>query len=268
MAIKWIIADVDGCLTPEESAPWDLDSFLELARLSREASAGRGTLAPMTLCTGRPQPYAEVLMKLLDVRAPAICENGAVLYSLHDNWARYGPGVTEEKVLALRALRTFIDAEVLPRFPGVLMQFGKEAHLSVYSAQPELFAQVQSMIQDFVARSGSTSVSISPTHFYLNISLTGVDKGRALASLMEELEVAREETAGIGDTEGDLPLREAVGFFACPANARPCIKDAADYVSPYATIHGVLDILRRPEVQRGGSLVMESDLEKLREARN
>ncbi|NLT60679.1 MAG: HAD hydrolase family protein, partial [Candidatus Hydrogenedentes bacterium] len=85
MSVKWIITDLDGCVSPEESVPWALEPFVEFARQSRAASAGESDLAPLTLCTGRPQPYAEVLMKILDIRAPAICENGAVLYSLHDN---------------------------------------------------------------------------------------------------------------------------------------------------------------------------------------
>ena len=55
------------------------------------------------------------------------------------------------------------------------------------------------------------------------------------------------ETAGIGDTEGDLPLRENVGFFACPANSQDSVKRVADYVSPYPMLEGVLDILTRPE---------------------
>ena len=98
MAVQWIVADVDGCLTPEESSAWDLGAFQRLALRVREASRGEGVIAPMTLCTGRPQPYVEVLMKLLDVRAPAICENGAVLYRLQDNYAWYAPGVTPEKL--------------------------------------------------------------------------------------------------------------------------------------------------------------------------
>ena len=71
-----------------------------------------------------------------------------------------------------------------------------------------------------------------------------------LQTLFEELGVGKDDVAGIGDTEGDLPLREAVGFFACPANARPAIQAVADYVSPYPMIEGVLDILERPEVRR------------------
>jgi HAD superfamily hydrolase (TIGR01484 family) len=249
MPAKWLIFDIDGCLSPEESISWDLDLFSRFARLSRDASGGAGPLPPFTLCTGRPQPYAEVLMKLLDIRAPVICENGAVLYTLHDNYARYGPGVTEEKILALRDLRAYLETQVLPQRPEVVLQFGKEAQISIYSENPQVFASIQEEIERFVARKGAPDLAVNSSHYYLNISLAGVDKGHALRVLLDELNVGRDEIAGVGDTDGDLPLREAVGFFACPANAKPSIKAVADYVSPWPVLAGVLDILERPEVQ-------------------
>ncbi len=249
MSVKWIITDLDGCVSPEESIPWDLDLFFEFARLSRAASAGESSLAPLTLCTGRPQPYAEVLMKLLDIRAPVICENGAVLYSLHDNWARVGPGVTPEKIQGLRAVRNFIETELLRSHPEAVMQFGKEAQLSVFSKEPAILREMQPRVEQFARKHGPDLI-INCSHYYLNISLAGVDKGSTLRALLEELGVSRDDVAGVGDTVGDLPLREAVGFFACPANAHAEIKAVADYVSPEPTIAGLLDILALPQMQR------------------
>jgi len=249
MPIKWIITDIDGCISPEESVPWDLDAFAQLVRYSREAYAGLNGRPRITLCTGRPQPYVEVLMKLLDIQAPAICESGAVLYTLHDNRAAYGPGVTPEKLAGLRAVRAFIEKDIIPHYPGVLFQFGKEAHMSVFSEQPAVFTEIQARVEDFIQQNGCPPLHISPSHYYLNMGLEGVDKGSTLTALLQQLGISPNEAAGIGDTEGDLPLRDAVGFFACPANARQPVKDAADYVSPYETIQGVLDILARPELQ-------------------
>lgn len=250
MSIKWIITDIDGCISPEESVPWDLDAFGHFARLSRDASEGKETLPPLTLCTGRPQPYAEALMKILDVRAPAICESGAVLYSLHDNWARFGPGVTQKKLEGLRAVRRFLETDILPTYPGVLFQFGKEAHLSVFSEKPEVFDRIIPDIEAFIAKTELPPLDITASHYYLNIALDGVDKGSTLRVLLDELHITRAEAAGIGDTEGDLPLRDAVGYFACPANAKDAVKAVSDYVSPYPALQGVLDILTRPELQK------------------
>lgn len=250
MSAKIIITDLDGCVSPEESIPWDMASFARFAKLAREAADGAGALPPITLCTGRPQPYCEVLMKQLDIRLPVICENGAVLYTLHDNYARYAPGVTEEKVEGLRDITSFLEREVLPHEPEAVLQFGKMAQLSVFSKRPELLPPIQERIDAFVARRGGPELLINASHYYLNISLTGVDKGSTLRHLLGELGIARDEAVGIGDTEGDMPLRESVAFFACPSNAHGIIREAADYVSPYPTIEGVLDILDRPAFQR------------------
>ncbi|HPK02939.1 MAG TPA: HAD hydrolase family protein [Candidatus Sumerlaeota bacterium] len=250
MPVRWIIADVDGCLSPEDSVAWDLPPFLRLVETVRRANAGESDIAPLTLCTGRPQPYVEVLMKLFDVRAPAIVENGAVFYTLPDNTSRYGPGVTEDKLLGLRAVRAYIETDLLARFPEAVLQFGKEAQLSLFSRRTEQFAEMQRRIEAFVAERGGPDLLINASHFYLNISLRGVNKGNALRALMGELGVGHDDLAGIGDTVGDLPLREVVAFFACPANSQDEIKRVADYVSPFPFAEGVLDILRRPELRR------------------
>ncbi|NIA14356.1 MAG: HAD hydrolase family protein [Nitrospiraceae bacterium] len=249
MAVKWIVADIDGCISPDESVPWNLESFGRFAHLVREASAGRGSLPPLTLCTGRPQPYCEVLMKILDIRVPVIAENGAVLYSLHDNVARYGPGVTEEKLLGLRAVREFIETKVFPEFPDAVYQFGKEAQLSIFSERTEIFESIKQRVEEYVAQQGGPDLLINASPCYLNISLNGVDKGSTLRMLLDELGATHDEVAGVGDSVGDLPLRNAVGFFACPANADLEVKAAADYVSPYENIDGMLDILTRSELQ-------------------
>ena len=245
MAIRLIISDVDGCLTPEESIAWDLEHFTRFCLLSRQASAGQIPLPPLTLCTGRPQPYVEALMKIMDIRYPVICENGAVLYDLPTNQARNAPGVTAAHITGLRAVREFIEQQVLPAFPQSFLQFGKEAQLSVFSQDPSLFPAMRQMIAAFVARRGGPELVLGTSHYYLNISLAGVDKGSAIRHLLQGVNLTRDQTAGIGDTEGDLPLRREVSFFGCPANATAPVKAVADYVSPYPALTGVLDILSR-----------------------
>jgi hydroxymethylpyrimidine pyrophosphatase-like HAD family hydrolase len=248
--MKWIISDIDGCLSPEESVAWDLDRFHAFAGICRDACAGRNALPPLTLCTGRPQPYTEVLAKILDIRAPIICENGALIYTLADNRSRYGPGVTPEKIAGLRTVRNYIDTVILPEFPEALYQFGKDAQMSLFSEEPGCFPAIKSRVEAFIADNNGPQMIIEPSHYYLNFSLKNVNKGRALEFLLGELGADRSECAGIGDTEGDMPLRAVTGFFACPANAKPALKAAADYVSPLPDLEGVLDILKRPELRR------------------
>lgn len=248
MPLRLILADIDGCISPEESRAWDGALFGEFAQLSRAASAGTAAIPPLTLCTGRPQPYVEALMKILDIRFPAICEAGAVTYSLADNCSRFAPEITQEMILGLHQLRDRIVAEILPAFPGLVYQFGKEAQMSLFTKTPACFGEVAKQVKQLASVIPGLDLEITPTHYYLNIDFRGVTKGAAIQRLLQELGMQKEETAGIGDTMGDISIRDAVAFFACPANAVPGIKDVADYVSPYPDIRGVLDILKRPEI--------------------
>jgi HAD superfamily hydrolase (TIGR01484 family) len=240
---KLIVSDVDGCLAPEESAAWDFTAFGRLAERVRRLQE----TVSFTLCTGRPQPYVEVLMKLLDIRIPAICESGAVLYSLRDNRSVYGPGVTEEKLDELFEIRHFITSDLLKRYPLAVHQFGKEAQISLFSADPARIPELADEVRRFAARYSDDPVEVSASHYYLNVSLRGVTKGSALRRLMDEAGVSKDDVASVGDTVGDLPLRDESAFFACPANSTADVRSVADYVSPRSDVHGLLDILDRLE---------------------
>ncbi len=250
MVARLIISDLDGCISPEESRAWEGALFDQFANMCRAASAGKSALAPMTLCTGRPQPYVEVLMKILDIRYTAICEAGAVYYNLQDNRSYFAPSVTKEMIQGLHRLRSYIDSEILPVFSGLVYQFGKEAQISLFSEHPECFISITPRILAFAETIPGLEVNITPTPYYLNIDLKGVTKGAAISGLIHKLGLSRETIAGIGDTLGDMSIRDSVGFFACPVNAVPELKAVADYVSPYPDVCGMLDILRRPEMQR------------------
>ncbi|NLN92047.1 MAG: HAD family phosphatase [Candidatus Hydrogenedens sp.] len=250
MSIRLIISDIDGCISPEESRAWDGPLFDRFAARCRAASAGTSTLAPLTLCTGRPQPYVEALMKVLDIRFPAICESGAVIYRLENNLSTFGPGIMPAMIQSLQQLRHFISIEILPLYPGLIYQFGKEAQISLFSEDPSCFEEVQADIQAYADTLAGLKLTMTPSHYYLNIDLAGVTKGTAIELIAGEYDLSRDDMAGIGDTLGDLSIRESVGFFACPANAVPQLKEVADYVSPWPDLQGMLDILDRPEMQK------------------
>ena len=241
MGFELIVCDVDGCISPEESVAWDLDAVSRLAMMVREA--------PFTLCTGRPQPYVEALMKLLDVRLPTVCENGALYYSLHDNRSVFAPGVTDAGVQAIAAIDRFASTELPTRVPGAVLQEGKRAQVSIFTADPGAMPEIDAAVREFAATlNGAVELDIGASHYYFNVSLRGVDKGSGLIGLLDgplAPSPPRERILAIGDTGGDIPMRDHVGFFAAPANATSAVKDLADYVSPYPDIRGLIDILER-----------------------
>ena len=56
------------------------------------------------------------------------------------------------------------------------------------------------------------------------------DKRARLESVRRRLGLSRAETAAIGDDEPDIPMFEAAGFSACPADAVAAARRAADVV--------------------------------------
>ncbi len=56
------------------------------------------------------------------------------------------------------------------------------------------------------------------------------DKRARLEAVRRKLGLARAETAAIGDDEPDIPMFEATGFSACPADAVTAARRAADVV--------------------------------------
>ncbi len=63
-------------------------------------------------------------------------------------------------------------------------------------------------------------------HYYQGVA----DKLKVYRALCRRWNVTAGETAAMGDDEPDVPLLEAAGFSACPADATPPARKAADVV--------------------------------------
>lgn len=237
-----IIADNDGCLVAEDTSPMDLDSLGRIAEHNRLAQANRDRPI-LTLCTGRPQPFAEAMCRLLANRSiPCIAENGVWMYNPADNTYEMDPGITPADRAAVREAAAWLEAEYGPK--GVSHQPGKAASISLYHRDPEYLKTIKQPVAEAFERRG-WPLRVSMTWFYINCDLAPVSKGSGLDRLLARTNIPRERLMGIGDTIGDLPIRERVAFFACPANAKNEIKQVADYVSPYPEARGVVDIVER-----------------------
>lgn len=73
----------------------------------------------------------------------------------------------------------------------------------------------------------------------------GVSKGAALGALCASLGIRREETAAMGDSGNDLPLKEAAGCFVAMGNATEDVKAAADLVTDSVWADGAATALER-----------------------
>jgi len=241
-----VICDIDGCLGPETHGPLDSARLAEVAAYNERAHAD-GDRPVVTLCTGRPLPYAEAIARLIGVRTlPVVCEMGVWLWHADTNVFDRDPGISAEQVRMMREAEVWLEETFGPGNPGgpVSQQPGKACSISLYHPDTEYLKGLEpEIVGEFAAR--GWPMRVSSTWHWVNCELANVSKATGIARMKQHTGLETARLVGIGDTVGDMGIREHVGFFACPANADDRLKAHADYVSPFDEIEGVLDILER-----------------------
>lgn len=237
-----VISDIDGCLSPETTDPLDAPRLSRVAAWNEAAQAG-GDRPVVTVCSGRPEPFAEAMCRIIANRTlPCVAENGVWLWHPADNRYDMDPRISLQDLRAVQAAREWVAAELGPR--GVVMQPGKAASISLYHADTAFLRSLEGPVREEFDRRG-WALRVSMTWLYINCDLAHVSKGTGLDRLIAAAGVRSDRLAGIGDTMSDLAIRERVAFFACPSNADERLKERADYVSAHAEVEGVLDILEQ-----------------------
>lgn len=236
-----IICDIDGCLSPETSEPFDVASIREIAEHNRLAHERRDRPV-LTLCSGRPQPFAEAMARLLqNTTLPLIAENGVWMWAPDSNEFLMDPAITREHRRAVREAAAWLDEEFGDK--GVAQQPGKSASVSLYHADTEYLRSITARItEEFASRAWPMRVSM--TWFYINCDLRHVSKATGIERLYQRTGLDPRRVAGIGDTPGDELMRQKVAWFACPGNAAEEMKRRAQFVAGAGEARGVVEILR------------------------
>jgi hydroxymethylpyrimidine pyrophosphatase-like HAD family hydrolase len=231
------VIDVDGCLTPGEAGDWNWEALRTIHRINRQAQQGWSVPA-VTLCTGRQEPYVEVLMQAIGGYLPCIYENGAGLYFPDSYRFAEHPAITAAAREALTTAKKTLYGQLISPKLGYF-QPGKEVSLTLYPLPGttvdrlyQLVAQALAPLDDILTIQASVScVDVTPS---------GIDKGQGVRWLSERAGIPLTYMGGIGDSPSDLKFLE----LAAPANAAVEVKRKVDYLSPYKSGDGVVDILQ------------------------
>ncbi len=157
--------------------------------------------------------------------------------------SRSGPRTRRQAKAAASAGYSAMYAATAP-VAAAAIQPGKTASVSLYHPDHDwLVARLEGIAEH--CRAEGLPLRISMSWYYINCDLVHISKATGIDRLLAAHGLARQQLAGIGDTMGDLAIRERVRFFACPANADPRLRAVADYTSPHEVADGVVDILER-----------------------
>lgn len=239
-AFDVVFCDIDGCLGPETHEPLDAEALARLAAHNRRAESVRD-VPVVTLCSGRPQPFAEALCRLLsNTTVPVVAENGVWVYDPAGQSYHLDPAITSEHLRWVSEATAYFQAEWLPR--GVIIQPGKTASISLWHPDTPFLREACKRFEERFAREG-WKFRVSMTVSWVNCDLGHVSKRTGIDRVFAMSGLTHARAAGIGDSLSDLAIAERVAFFGCPSNADPRLKPHARYVSPSAEVAGVFEIL-------------------------
>lgn len=242
-AVRLAVVDVDGCLTPGVARDWNWAALHSIHDFNQRAR--RGELVPaVTLCTGRQQPYVEVLMQAIGAFLPGIYENGCGLYFPEPYHFVENPNLRASTREALDQARAIINRNAVASGLGTF-QPGRDLSLSLFPSPGVQVDSLRVAVEALLAEHGVFSMLVESSAACVDITPRGVDKGSALRWLAGEVGIPLARIGGIGDSRSDLRFLRLVGHPAAPANAAPEVRAAVLYVSPFQNGEGVVDILHR-----------------------
>ncbi len=237
--IRLIVLDIDGVVSDGEAQPLDLRLFARLGAMNQVARENPERPS-ITFCTGRPSPYLEVMLQAIDGHLPGVYENGAGIYNPADY--QFMPLPRIEQSLNGFADVTLRLEETLVHDKIVYFQPGKQHSLTLFAFDPERTRELRDLTMQALGPL-SEQVDLVYSTSCLNVLPRGVDKGKGIAFLADQIKVPVANMLGIGDSDVDLPFLKLVGHSAAPANANPEVRGLVDYVSTEATTDGVRDVL-------------------------
>lgn len=219
--IKLFVTDIDGCISyPFKTPKWEtINKIRELNLKSRIDDQ----IPPITLCTGRPYPYAEAVAQWLDVRIPFVFESAA-LYIWEGNKIETAIASHDGALDPIREMQQWIKNDLLLSFPSAQLEFTKMMDAGIVSPDPKTVQKIYKKIQEKVS-ADYPELEVHSTDVSVNILMPGNNKLQGLKLLAEKVGISLDEIAYIGDSSGDIEALKNVKLAFSPTNAIGAVKD-------------------------------------------
>jgi Cof subfamily protein (haloacid dehalogenase superfamily) len=220
-------------------------------RVKSAIAAAQSAGVLLVLATGRMPAAARSFIQLLGLSGPQIFSNGALVANVNGEIVFH---LTVDAPVAQRVVAYCAERQL-----HVNAYVGDDVYVASIGPEAEFTRQLNRLnpiavpdLGEFVAASAPTKMVVvrlpqvetgllprlqqdfrgdllvfSSVPQYCEMVNPRVDKGRALASLIERLEIPREAVAAIGDGDNDVTLLEAAGFPIAMGNGTAKLKSIA-----------------------------------------
>lgn len=204
--IRAVALDIDGTLTDDKRL---------LSPPAVEAVQSLNSRAQVILVTGNVHCFTRAAAVLLGTSRIFIAENGGVIsWGEGDVELLSDPSICQEAYLRLKEVYPLSRMDSKYRMTDLVV----ESNFNVEEAASHL-------------KDWGLEADLVDSGFAVHIKDRTVDKGRALAKVMDRLGLHRDEVAAVGDSISDLPMFKVAGFRASVANGVPELKAESDYVA-------------------------------------
>lgn len=266
MSIKLVAIDIDGTLLNSDR------KITPRVKESLQMANAKGT--NIVLCTGRPLPGVQDLLKELDLFGEndyVITYNGALVQATQSKKIISQHTLSYDDFLEIELmsrkvgshLHTIDDTTIYTANKNISSFTVHEAFLvnmplkyrTVEEMTPELNIIKMMMIDepaildqaiDKIPESFKEKfTTVKSTEFYYEILNKNASKGIALKELANHLGIAQEETMAIGDNENDLSMIAYAGVGVAMGNATETVKLAADVLTTSHDEDGVANVIEK-----------------------
>jgi HAD superfamily hydrolase (TIGR01484 family) len=234
---KALITDIDGTVIAIGTNGSDIT---DQTRHAVKEALQKGK--KITIATGRTWPSAGPVVKSLGLTDPCIIEGGSCIIDPQTEkimWNMLLDEAASQKVLDISkkfvggrvAIKSTSDAERLP-IAHVDTMTGPNRVIYLLGLDAATAETVTKAINatDFAVAHKTTPSWFGPELTDVHVTHPDGTKEHAIAEWQKMMDVAKEETIGLGDSENDLPLFRSAGLKVAVGNAHENLKAKADEV--------------------------------------
>ncbi len=259
-SVRLLAIDVDGTLLRSDARL--SQGVIQACRAAERAGC------VVVLATARGPRMTSWIIQALDITAPTINYNGALIWNPLDNVAQFheslAPDLADRLIADARSIdpQIMVAVEVLDRWftDRIDRRFDQ-------LTDPDLIAPLSSLLTNPVTRitllGAEESVQrilgsirekfwqhrevalFNPDPQVIQITHPLVDKGIALQRVAMRMNVDREQVMVIADADNDLGMMEWAGFSVAMGNGTDQVKQLADAVVPSNDDQGVARAIHR-----------------------